>query len=265
MIYQHRERILELANSLQDYPAEKITNTPLEELYPFLNAIEEITHAEGMGHEAAAYVFRGEKMKGTLQVIRDFYRQLLVKMETEKAQEILSVSKPWPWLRSYYFYKDYESLIKNEHQMAGFTPYDRLAYIGGGALPLSLILYNQLFGMRGISIEKDPELAKISRKVLKKLDLNFHIQVIQGDETRLAEIEFEGFIVDAQAEPKKRVFNHLHATAPQEAKIVYRSYTGLQALLQSPVSPEDVSCFEKIEECLPTGRVKNTSVVVRKV
>lgn len=90
--------------------------------------------------------------------------------------------------------------------MAGFSPYDRLAYIGGGALPLSLILYHHLFRIRGVSIEKNPELADISRKVLEKLDLNSHIQVIHGDEARLAEIEFEGFIVDAQAEPPRRVF-----------------------------------------------------------
>ena len=255
------EKILELAQSLQDYSAEKITDTPLEELLPFLNVLEEVVHCDTDRASVSPTLSDG-KLQNASQVIRDFHRQLTVKMETEQAQKILDASKPWPWLRNYYFYKDYQSLIIREQEMAGFAPYERLAYIGGGALPLSLILYQQLFGIRGVSIEKDPELAAISRKVLHQLDLSSHIHVICGDETRLAEIEFEGFIVDAQAQPRKRVFTHLHASAPAEAKIVCRTCAGL---LNSQLSPEDVFCFRKMGECPPTGRVKNASVLVRKV
>ncbi|WJI10288.1 hypothetical protein FGU46_09410 [Methanobacterium sp. CWC-01] len=254
----HLEKILELAQSLQDYSAEKITDTPLEELLPFLQILEETARDEKMDAEPAV----SKKSPGASPVIRDFHRQLTVKMEMEQAQKILAASKPWPWLRNYYFYKDYHSLITREQEMAGFAPYERLAYIGGGALPLSLILYQQLFGIRGVSIEKDPELAAISRKVLQKLDLSSHIHVIPGDETLLAEIEFEGFIVDAQAQPRKRVFTHLHASAPAEAKIVCRAYAGL---LNSQLSPEDVSGFQAMDQCLFSGKVNLSSVLVRKV
>jgi hypothetical protein len=257
----YRERILELAKSLQDYSDEKITETPLEELLPFLQILEEIV-PDDRDSTLVPHILSDDQLQNASQVVRGFYRQLIVKMEIEQAQKILTASKPWPWLRNYYYYKDYERLITREQEMVGFAPYERLAYIGGGALPLSLILYQQLFGIRGVSIEKDPELAEISRKVLNHLDLRSHIHVIQGDETRLAEIEFEGFIVDAQAQPRKRVFTHLHASAPAEAKIVYRACSGL---LNSQLSPEDLSCFRKMGESPPTGRVKNTSVLVRKV
>ena len=133
----HLEKILELAQSLQDYSAEKITDTPLEELLPFLNVLEEVVHCDTDRASVSPTLSDG-KLQNASQVIRDFHRQLTVKMETEQAQKILDASKPWPWLRNYYFYKDYQGLIIREQEMTGFAPYERLAYIGGGALPLSL-------------------------------------------------------------------------------------------------------------------------------
>lgn len=257
----HLDKILELANSLRDYSAEKITDTPLEELLPFLNILEEVVQCD-TDLASVSPTLSDDKLQNAAPVIRDFYRQFIVKMETEQAQKILAASKPWPWLRDYFFYKDYQSLIIREQEMTGFAPYERLAYIGGGALPLSLILYQQLFGIRGVSIEKDPELAEISRKVLQHLDLSSHIHVIPGDETRLAEIEFEGFIVDAQAQPRKRVFTNLHASAPAEAKIVCRTCAGL---LNSQLSLEDVVGFQPLDQCLFSGKINLSSVLVRKV
>jgi hypothetical protein len=264
MIYRPQERILNLANSLEDYTPEKIKNTPLEELLSFLHVLEEIVVDE-IDSASVSRILSDEKIEAASHIIRDFYCQLIVKMEIEQAQNILTATKPWPWLRNYYFYNDYESLITQEQEMARFSSYERLAYIGGGALPISLILYQQLFGIRGVSIEKNPKLVEISRKVLEKLELSSHIHVIQGDETRLAEIEFEGFIVDAQAEPKRQVFTHLHASAPRETKIIYRTYSGLPSLLYPTICPEDLSCFEKVDQCLPTGKVKNIAIAVRKV
>ncbi len=264
MNYLHQNRILELANILQDYSAKKIRDSPLEELLTFLHIIEKIVNDE-MDSTSVAYILSDPEVKNATQVIRNFYSQLIVKMEIEQVQKILTASKPWSWLRNYYFYKDYESLITNEKKMAGFSNYDRIAYIGGGALPLSLILYHQIYGIRGVSIEKDPEQAELSREVLKKLEINSHIHVLQGDETHLAEIEFEGFIVDAQAEPKKQVFTHLHAIAPRETIIIYRTYSGMPIILYPTVNWEDLSLFEIINQCQPTGKVKNTSVAVRKL
>jgi hypothetical protein len=212
MSHQQRIKILKLAHEVQDFSGQEIRNTALEELLSYLHILEELVHhdLDPASHD--------DQLENASQVIRSFYQQLIIKMEMDQAQKILTATKPWPWLRNYYFYQDYERLISKEQEMAGFTPYERVAYIGGGALPLSLILYHHLFGIRGVSIEKDPERAEISRKVLHKLDLASHIHVIQGDETLLAEIEFEGYIVDAQAEPKKRVLTHLHASAPSESK-----------------------------------------------
>lgn len=254
----YQERVLELANKLENYSPEEITDTPLEELLSFLPFLEEIVQDTNPTPDMDG------GLENAFQVIQGFYQGLIIRMEKDQARKILAATKPWPWLRNYYFYKDYQDWVTREQSLVEFAPYDRVAYIGGGALPLSLILYQHLFGIRGVSIERDPELAELSWKVLQKLDLASHIQVIHGDETFLAEIEFEGYIVDAQAQPRRQVFNHLHAATLPEAKIVYRSYYG-PPILCPPVQAEDLAGFERLDQCPPTGRVKNISVAIRKL
>jgi hypothetical protein len=46
--------------------------------------------------------------------------------------------------------------------------------------------------------------------------------------------------------------------ASDETKIVYRTYTGMRAILYTPVTEEAVEGFEKLDMTLPLGKVNNT-------
>jgi hypothetical protein len=42
--------------------------------------------------------------------------------------------------------------------------------------------------------------------------------------------------------------------------VIYRTYTGMRAVLYAPVSEDDVKDFRTVKKVFPTGRVNNTTV-----
>ena len=110
-----------------------------------------------------------------------------------------------------------------------------------------------------------PEVAALSRQVIQKLGLESQIAVREGDETSLRNIENTIIMVAALAEPKERVFANLWEKLDTTTPVIYRTYTGMRAILYSPVTEKATRGFHKEVMILPTGNVNNTSVLIRKV
>ncbi|MGP8188301.1 MAG: nicotianamine synthase family protein [Methanobacterium sp.] len=204
-------------------------------------------------------------MNDALKIIRGFYVEIGLKLETENAQEILKSENPWKTLKSFYFYERYEKLIQNENKLINFSQNEVVVFIGGGPLPLTLILLNKIFGVKGVSIELVPDIAEISRKILEKLDLTSKIKVISGDETELSLLDYDVVMVAALAEPKKRIFTNVKKEVEQFTQVIYRTYTGMRAILYSPVTEKAIQGFQEINRVLPPGKVNNTSILIHKI
>ncbi|OPY29987.1 MAG: Nicotianamine synthase protein [Methanobacterium sp. PtaU1.Bin242] len=130
---------------------------------------------------------------------------------------------------------------------------------------MTLILFNKLYGSHCVSVEIQPEVAELSRQVLEKLGLESEIEVVEGDETSIKGIDYTVVMVAALAEPKERVFTNLWETVDTITPIIYRTYTGMRAILYSPVTEKATRGFHKEVMILPTGKVNNTSVLIRKI
>jgi hypothetical protein len=114
-------------------------------------------------------------------------------------------------------------------------------------------------------VEIEPEVAELSRQVLEKLGLESKIEVLTGDETSVRDIDYTVIMVAALAEPKERVFTNLWDMVDTITPIIYRTYTGMRAILYSPVTEKATRGFHKEVMILPTGKVNNTSVLIRKI
>jgi hypothetical protein len=42
--------------------------------------------------------------------------------------------------------------------------------------------------------------------------------------------------------------------------VIYRTYTGMRAVLYAPVTDADVAGFRTVKKVFPTGRVNNTTI-----
>ncbi len=206
-----------------------------------------------------------ERLTEDLRVIRAFYVTVATKLEEQQARDVLKAELPWDRLQSFHFYDRYELLIRNEQRLADLSAGDIVVFVGGGPLPLTLILLNRRFGVRGISIESSSGMTRLSQRVLNKLGLNEKINTVCADETALSNLHYDAVIIAALAEPKGRVFRNVWRFVSQETKVLYRTYDGMRAVLYAPVTLKALAGFREEARVLPTGTVNNSSVLVKKL
>lgn len=162
-----------------------------------------------------------------------------------------------------------------------------LAFIGCGPLPVTLLLFSKLYGIKCIGIDKDAKAVSLAKRCVKHFGLEKEIVIVQGDETALLKLEWDSVLIAGLAEPKKRIFKNLRNIIKQNnsqinksklrgfesqyselqnpemkktISVCYRNYTGMRQLLYKPVKQVYIRGFRKIKEINPSGGVNNTLV-----
>ena len=269
--YKYWGTIEEIANKLSSYGdldtegISALDGTDIEEITKILDDIEVIAHDKEIDFDSAKHILDDEKMNKALQLIRKFYVYIGARLERENAMKILESDDPKAVLDSFHFYDRYIGLIENEMQLAKFNENKTFVFLGSGPLPLTLIMFNMVTGCKCIGIEQFEEVADLSRKVLKRLGLDEGIEIITGDEKTIADLDYDILMIAAFAEPKDRVFANVWDVVDEKTPVLYRTYTGMRAILYSPVTEKDTRGFRQEVMLLPKGKTNNTSVLIRKI
>ncbi|MBQ2832575.1 nicotianamine synthase family protein [Methanobrevibacter sp.] len=250
---------------LDKYGDSALDDVNLDEIIEILDDVEIIAHDKSIDFDSAKHILDDEKMNKALKLIRKFYVYVGARLETENALKILESDNPTETLDSFHFYDRYIGLIENERQLAKFNDQKTFVFLGSGPLPLTLIMFNKVFGCKCIGIEMQENVAELSRKVLKRLGLDKDIEIVVGDETVIESLDYDILMVAALAEPKERVFSNIWEYVDPSTPVIYRTYTGMRAILYAPVLDKDTRGFHKEVMVLPTGNTNNTSVLIRKV
>ncbi|WP_292753216.1 nicotianamine synthase family protein [Methanobrevibacter sp.] len=250
---------------LDKYGDSALDDVNINEIIEILDEVEIIAHDREIDFDSAKHILDDEKMNKALQFIRKFYVYIGARLETENALKILQSDNPKETLDSFQFYERYIGLINNESQLAKFNEDKTFVFLGSGPLPLTLIMFNMVFGCKCIGIEQQEDVADLSRQVLKKLGLDNDIIIMTGDENSIADLEYDILMVAALAEPKERVFSNIWEFIDEDTPLIYRTYTGMRAILYAPVLEKDTRGFHKEVMVLPTGKTNNTSVLIRKI
>ena len=269
--YKYWGTIEEIANKLSSYGdldtegISALDGTDIEEITKILDDIEVIAHDKEIDFDSAKHILDDEKMNKALKLIRKFYVYIGARLERENAMKILESDDPKAVLDSFHFYDRYIGLIENEMQLAKFNENKTFVFLGSGPLPLTLIMFNMVTGCKCIGIEQFEEVADLSRKVLKRLGLDEGIEIITGDEKTIADLDYDILMIAAFAEPKDRVFANVWDVVDEKTPVLYRTYTGMRAILYSPVTEKDTRGFHQEVMLLPKGKTNNTSVLIRKI
>ena len=266
--YKYWGKIEEIADKLSSYGdldsegLSALDGTDIDEITKILDEIEIIAHDKEIDFDSAKHILDDEKMNKALQLIRKFYVYIGARLEKENALKILESESddPKAVLDSFHFYDRYIGLIENERQLANFNENKTFVFLGSGPLPLTLIMFRMVTGCKCIGIEQFEEVADLSRKVLKRLELDDGIEIITGNEKTIADLDYDILMIAAFAEPKDRVFANVWKTP-----VLYRTYTGMRAILYAPVTDKDTRGFHQEVMLLPRGKTNNTSVLIRKI
>jgi hypothetical protein len=268
--YKYWGKLEEIADKLSSYgdlenDNSKLDDANIDEIIEILDEVEIIAHDKTIDFDSAKHILDDEKMNKVLKLIRKFYVYIGARLERENALKILESDNPTETLDSFHFYDRYIGLIENESQLAKFNENKTFVFLGSGPLPLTLIMFNKVFGCKCIGIEIQEDVAELSRKVLKKLGLENDIEIVVGDENIIEKLDYDILMIAAFAEPKERVFSNVWKYVDEKTPVLYRTYTGMRAILYSPVLETDTRGFHKEVMMLPSGKTNNTSVLIRKI
>lgn len=259
-----RSRILHFYDNIKDRDLSTTSASNLTELYRIFSELDELGHMD-IDNEMCELILRDPVIQPLRPVIHASYSNFFSLHETQLAQTILVNENPWGMLGSFPLYPRYESLI-NVH-IQNSPKIKVLAFIGCGPLPVTLLLFSKLYGIRCIGIDKNPEAVALAKSCIKHFGLEKEISILEGDETALSKVEWDSVLIAGLAEPKQRIFRNLHSmiknrkSGPEKsASVCYRNYSGMRQLLYWPVPPEQIKGFRKIKEIYPSGKVNNTLV-----
>jgi len=190
-----------------------------------------------------------------------------LRLEIKRAGSIAAASDPWACLKRFVYYPNYLALARMEYGGARLQAGDRVVFLGSGPLPLSLICLWRQHHIKGVGIEQHAERAALSYRVIRRLGLERHIQIICGNHfTLTAKMPSRLIMVGADAAPKAGIFGHLATTLEPGQLVSYRIYEkGLRRLFDDSSDFDLPSEFRECGRVRPEPPVNNTCVFALKV
>ncbi len=143
--------------------------------------------------------------------------------EVDDARLLISSPHPLRCLRSLPCYRVYRQLVAMEMNAAELNAGDCVAFLGGGALPMTSILLYLEHGVTTVSIERCPEYAELSSEVVRRLGFDDVMRIIEGNHfwfplPRVCNL----LVVGYRAEPKSDIFKYLARALDNGSKVSYR-------------------------------------------
>ena len=261
-----KPHIMAFAERIRRYDDGALNALSPDDLYRLFLLLDDLAHMEA-GPHLAGLILDEPEIRSALPIIRTYYNTFFSIHEVHLAEKLLASRTPWETLKSFPLYPRYEALVKNQIELNRIGRGRRLAFIGCGPVPSSLILFNRLAGVRSVGLDVSEDAAGWSRKVVRCLGLEEEIDIVRGDETLLQELDWDMILVAAMADPKARIFNNLRLIMRERGKtdtlVFFRTYTGMRAILHAPVTEEEIKGFRILKTFYPVGRVNNTIVAAQ--
>ena len=259
-----RSQLLNFYTKLKFQDLNTVSDANLEKLYALFSELDGLAHLE-IEQGMCDFIFQDPVIRSILPAIHSSYSDFFSLHETQLAHRVLASKAPWEMLKAFPLYSRYQKLISDHMQNS--PEIKELALLGCGPFPVTLLLFNKLYGIRCIGVDNNSEAASLAKSCVEHFGLEKEITIIQGDENILSRIEWDSVLIAGLAEPKTLIFRNLRSIIkkqnPQATKpvsICYRNYTGMRQLLYHPFKPEAIKGFQKIKEICPSGEVNNTLV-----
>ncbi len=257
-----KPHILAFADRIRHYTRDMLEALPPDELYRLYQLLDDLAHLD-VGAHLAELILQEHEIQSVLPVIRAYYAAFFTIHEMHLANELIHAAEPWKALGTFPLYPRYEALTRAQGECLPDLSQRRVIFIGCGPVPMSLILMNRFFHTPSIGLDASRTSVDLARKVIQALGLEGEVKIIHGDDSLLRDLDWNAVLVAALAEPKERIFRRLRRLLNERngpIPLIYRTYTGMRAVLYAPVDPAHVAGFRTVKEVFPTGRVNNTTI-----
>jgi hypothetical protein len=257
-----KPHILSFAERIEKYTRKMLEELSPDELYRLYQLLDDLAHLE-VGAHLAGLILDEKEIKSVLPLIRAYYATFFAIHELHLAKQLIAAEDSWKTLHGFPLFPRYEALIRAQAEAMPDLTDGKLAFVGCGPVPMSLILMSRLYHTPSVGLEASGQNVDMARKVISVLGLENEIEIVHGDDSLLTDLEWDAVLVAALAEPKERIFRRIKAILMEKEKnepVIYRTYTGMRAVLYAPVTDADAAGFRTVKKVFPTGRVNNTTI-----
>ncbi|MBW2109234.1 MAG: class I SAM-dependent methyltransferase [Deltaproteobacteria bacterium] len=259
-----KPHITAFARRIRGYTPQALEALTSEELFRLYQLLDDLVHMDA-GEHLADLILNDPDIQHELPIIRSYYRRFFRIHETHLAMELLKSTDPWETLKTFPLYSRYVTLVRNQVKAMDVDPGVRLAFIGSGPVPITLILMSHLYGLASVGLDSSSQAVEVSKNVVECLGLAKEIEIVHGNHCQLKQHHWDVVLVSALAEPKARIFQSLREILRERGNglVIFRTYTGMRAVLYEPVQASDIQGFRIVKVIYPTGRVNNTTIVAQ--
>lgn len=139
------------------------------------------------------------KITPEIEDINDICANAEYELEIDFAKKIIQSDSPERTLYNFPYYQNYLHLVKLEYlNMSFFQPnISHILFLGSGPLPLSAIILAQRYHLHVTLVDHSRKALNISRKVIKKLNLEKNFDFICEDATTYSSQKKYDFVIGA--------------------------------------------------------------------
>ncbi|MGD9210539.1 MAG: nicotianamine synthase family protein [Desulfobacteraceae bacterium] len=265
LLSQIKIKFEKIYRSIENFSDEEILRGEKDLFSPHLEHLNRIAAMDVDDH-LAEILLEDTGFQSMISRIARVKRLNSIRIEAQQVQSVLQSVRPWETLAGFGYYPNYLKLAQMEYQGADLTPGDRVAFLGSGPLPLSLILLCKSYDIDGVGIELETENVALSRDLIEKLDLDQRIRILQGNHLAFPlENDCQLIMIGAEALPKDEIFSHLAQVLSPCTKLSYRIFEkGLRRLLDDHSVFRLPHLFKEYKRVRPQPPVNNTVVFIIK-
>jgi nicotianamine synthase len=195
-------------------------------------------------------------------------------LETHWANRIVAAADAGSELALFPYVRNYQQLTELEiHTLLGLglrrTGLRRVAFLGGGPLPLSGLLLSRGLDVPVDVVEVDSDAVALSCAVLHRLDAAGSVHVLQGDARRHpciagSDVVVLASLVGVSQADKRAVLSAVADQMRPGAVLVVRSSYQLRSLLYTPVDLNDLLGFRPLALLHPFTAVVNSLIIAER-
>ena len=173
-------------------------------------------------------------------------------------------------LRQFWYYSNYQALCdteiglmhRGEPGLSLTCTRDRIALVGGGALPISAMMLHDVTGIPITVIDYNPKSCQLANRMLRELGLDRHVRVEQAD-GRHFDYHGHTIIMVAANTTGLRETVARAITTGDAHRVMMRSVDGLRTLLYKPATQQDIAGFgmQRVGQADPSELYYNSSQV----
>ena len=175
-----RSELIRMDALTGDLTTDEIAHAPDRIYRSHLARLNELA-ATPVPDEVVEQLIADQSLTPVVRRIARVRRLIGSKLEIQSAQAVTSHPDPWSRIQAFTYYPNYLSLARMEVDGGRLKPGDRVVFLGSGPLPLSLVCLSKRYGVQGVGIEQDRQIATLSKKVIQQLELTHLVTILHGD------------------------------------------------------------------------------------